>query len=59
MENNKFSSIMMEEARSARIGRSLNVLIYLFHVILFQGRMEDMEDMRREEEDLKRKKKRR
>jgi len=42
MENNKFSSIMMEEARSARIGR-----------------MEDMEDMRREEEDLKRKKKRR
>ena len=59
MENNKFSSIMMEEARSARIGRSLNVLIYLFHVILFPGRMEDMEDMRREEEDLKRKKKRR
>jgi len=42
MENNKFSSIMMEEARSARIGR-----------------MEDLEDMRREEEDLKRKKKRR
>jgi len=42
MENNKFSSIMMEEARSARIGR-----------------MEDMEDMRREEEELKRKKKRR
>lgn len=42
MENNKFSSIMMEEARSARIGR-----------------MEDLEDMRREEEELKRKKKRR
>jgi len=42
MENNKFSSIMMEEARSARIGR-----------------MEDLEDMRREEEELKRKKNRR
>jgi len=42
MENNKFSSIMMEEARSARIGR-----------------MEDLEDMKREEEELKRKKKRR
>eukprot|EP00092_Neocalanus_flemingeri_P019501 GFUD01021127.1.p1 GENE.GFUD01021127.1~~GFUD01021127.1.p1 ORF type:complete len:613 (+),score=242.70 GFUD01021127.1:176-2014(+) len=42
MENNKFSSIMMEEARSARIGR-----------------MEDLEDMRREEEENKRKKVRR
>jgi len=42
MENNKFSSIMMEEARSARIGR-----------------MEDLEDMRREEEELKRKRNRR
>jgi len=39
MENNKFSSIMMEEARSARIGRQ-----------------EDLEDMRREEEEIKRKK---
>merc|ERR1712107_345334 len=38
MENNKFSSIMMEEARSARIGRQ-----------------EDLEDIRREEEDNKRK----
>mgnify|MGYP001437868524 CR=1 FL=1 len=42
MENNKFSSIMMEEARSARIGRQ-----------------EDLEDIRREEEELKRKKRRR
>jgi len=38
MENNKFSSIMMEEARSARIGRQ-----------------EDLEDIRREEEENKRK----
>merc|ERR1711990_786424 len=38
MENNKFSSIMMEEARSAKIGRR-----------------EDLEDMRREEEEKKRK----
>lgn len=42
MENNKFSSIMMEEARSARIGRQ-----------------EDLEDIRREEEEIKRKKRRR
>merc|ERR1719229_472367 len=41
MENNKFSSIMMEEARSARIGR-----------------MEDLEDMRREEAEKKRKRRR-
>ena len=60
MENNKFSSIMMEEARSARIGEksreviSLNILHFFF-----QGRMEDLEDMRREEEELKRKKNRR
>ena len=38
MENNKFASIMMEEARSAKIGRR-----------------EDLEDMRREEEEIKRK----
>ena len=38
MENNKFSSIMKEEARSARIGRQ-----------------EDLEDMRREEEENRRK----
>jgi len=38
MENNKFSNIMMEEARSAKIGK-----------------MEDLADMRREEEELKRK----
>merc|ERR1719209_1279421 len=38
MENNKFSSIMMEEARNARIGRQ-----------------EDLEDIRREEEENKRK----
>jgi len=42
MENNKFSSIMMEEARSAKIGRQ-----------------EDLEDMRREEMEKKRKKFRR
>lgn len=42
MENNKFSSIMMEEARSARIGRE-----------------EDLEDMRREEMENRKKKKRR
>jgi len=41
MENNRFSSIMMEEARSAKIGR-----------------MEDLEDIRREEEERKRKRKR-
>merc|ERR1712123_37644 len=39
MENNKFSSIMMEEARSARIGRQ-----------------EDLDDMKREEMENKRKK---
>lgn len=38
MENNKFSNIMMEEAKSAKIGK-----------------MEDLADMRREEEDKKRK----
>jgi len=38
MENNKFSNIMMEEARSAKIGK-----------------MEDLADIRREEEELKRK----
>ena len=41
MENNKFSSIMMEEARSARIGRQ-----------------EDLEDIRREEAEKKRKRRR-
>lgn len=38
MENNKFSHIMMEEAKSAKIGK-----------------MEDLADMRREEEEKKRK----
>merc|ERR1712049_18056 len=39
MENNRFSDIMKEEARSARIGR-----------------MEDLEDIRREEENRRKKK---
>ena len=60
MENNKFSSIMMEEARSARIGEKSRVAIRLNILnYFFQGRMEDLEDMRREEEELKRKKNRR
>jgi len=41
MENNRYSSIMQEEVRSAKIGR-----------------MEDLEDMRREEAEKKRKKRR-
>ena len=38
MENNRFSDVMREEARSAKIGK-----------------MEDLEDMRREEAEKKRK----
>ena len=37
MENNKFSSIMMEEARSARIGENLREAIRLNILFLFRS----------------------
>ena len=48
MENNKFSSIMMEEARSARIGKRSSEFVSInFNLLRSDGRFRRYEKRRR------------
>ena len=54
MENNKFSSIMMEEARSARIGKNnIHHIIISFLFSRTNGRLGRYEERRRGTEEKK------